>query len=149
MSVVQLIGTMMFALLISIAALHVAWGFGVVWPAKDERQLVSWVVGAKGARKMPPAWLCVVTGLFIAFLAFVALSLGNAIASPFPQRWVTMMGVLSAFAFFGRGLAAYFPSWRRRFPQEPFATFDQYNFAPLCLLLAAGYAALVILRINP
>jgi hypothetical protein len=58
-----------------------------------------------------------------------------------------MLGILTAFVFAGRGIAGYFPSWRRRFPQQPFATFDQYSFAPLCFALAAGYAALVLFRI--
>lgn len=146
MSAVLVIGIAMFALLMAIALLHVAWGFGVVWPAKNERQLVSWVVGAKGVQKMPPRWLCVVTGIGIALFAFIALFLSNAVTPPFSRRWVNMLGMLCALAFLSRGLAGYFPSWRRRFPQQPFATFDQYSFAPLSLALAAGYAALVILR---
>jgi hypothetical protein len=58
-----------------------------------------------------------------------------------------MIGILAAFVFAGRGIAGYFPAWRRRFPLEPFATFDRYSFAPLCLALATGYASLVLFRI--
>ncbi len=147
MTFAAFLGVIMFTLLISIAALHIVWGFGVVWPAQNEKQLVSWVVGAKGLQKMPPFSQCLLAGIGIGFFAFVALMLGNAISSPLSPRWVTMIGILSAFVFAGRGIAGYFPQWRRRFPQQPFATFDQYSFAPLCLLLAAGYATLVILRI--
>lgn len=137
------LGVMMFTLLISIAALHVAWGFGVVWPARNERQLVSWVAGAKGVQNIPPLSQCLLAGIGIGFFGFVALLLSNALPSPLPALWTKAAGILSAFLFAGRGLAGYLPQWRRRFPQEPFATFDRYVFAPLCLLLAAGYATLV------
>ena len=147
MTFAAFLGVMMFTLLISIAALHIAWGFGVVWPAQNERQLVSWVVGAKGLQEMPPLSQCLLAGIGIGFFGFVALLLSNAIPSPLSPQWVTMIGALSAFVFAGRGIAGYFPQWRRRFPQQPFATFDQYSFAPLCLALAAGYATLVTLRI--
>ncbi len=149
MTFAAFLGVIMFTLLISIAALHIAWGFGVVWPARNERQLVSWVVGAKGVQKMPPLSQCLIAGTGIACFAFVALLLSDTVASPLSAKWVDMLGMLTAFTFAGRGIAGYFPSWRRRFSQQPFATFDQYSFAPLCLLLAAGFAALVLFRIIP
>ena len=149
MSFVQFLSIMMFTLLTSIAALHIAWGFGVVWPAKNEKQLVSWVVGAKGMQKMPSLSQCLLAGSGIFGFGVVALLVGNAIQTPLPPKFVTALGALTAFVFAGRGIAGYFPQWRRRFPQQPFATFDQYSFAPLCLVLAAGYAVLVFFRITP
>ena len=149
MSFIQFLGVMIFTLLFSIGVLHIVWGFGVVWPAKNEKQLVSWVVGAKGLQQMPPFSQCLIAGISIMILGIVALLLGNAVRSPLSHKWVDMLGMLTAFTFAGRGIAGYFPSWRRRFPQQPFATFDQYSFAPLCLALAAGYVALIILRNNP
>ena len=143
------LGVMMFTLLFSIGVLHIVWGFGVVWPAKNEKQLVSWVVGAKGIQAMPPFSQCLIAGTSIIVFGIIALLLGNAVPSPLSAKWVDMLGMLSAFAFASRGLAGYFPSWRKRFPKEPFATFDQYSFAPLCLALAAGDTALIILRIMP
>lgn len=147
MTFAQFLGITIFTLLASVAALHVAWGFGVVWPAKNERQLVSWVVGAKGMAKMPSLAQCLAAGAGIFVFGLIALLLGNALNSPLPPRWITMIGMLTAFVFAGRGIAGYFPAWRRRFPLEPFATFDQYSFAPLCLALATGYAGLVFFRI--
>ncbi len=149
MTFAQLLGVMMFTLLFSIGVLHIAWGFGVVWPAKNEKQLVSWVVGAKSIQAMPPFSQCLIAGIGIMLFGLVALLLGNAVRSPLSHKWVDMLGMLTAFAFAGRGLAGYFPGWRRRFPQQPFATFDQFSFAPLCLLLAAGYVTLIILRNIP
>jgi hypothetical protein len=149
MTLAQFIGVMMFTLLASIAALHLAWGFGVMWPAKNERQLVSWVIGAKNHTRMPSLAQCAAAGTGIFIFGVVALLLSNSLNSPLSPRWVTMIGFLTAIVFAGRGLAGYLPAWRRRFPQQPFATFDQYSFAPLCLLLAAGFALLTYLRINP
>lgn len=147
MTFAQFLGVTMFTLLASIALLHVAWGFGVVWPAKNERQLVSWVIGAKGMTKMPSLAQCLAAGTGIFVFGLIALLLGNALNSPLPPRWITMIGILTAFVFAGRGIAGYLPAWRRRFPLEPFATFDQYSFAPLWLALATGYASLVFFRI--
>ena len=36
------------------------------------------------------------------------------------------------------------PAWRRRLPEEPFATYDQRYYGPLCLALAAGFATLIL-----
>lgn len=149
MTFASFLGVIMFTLLFSIGVLHIVWGFGVVWPARNERQLVSWVVGAKGAQKMPPFSQCLIAGVGIILFGVVALLLGNAVRSPLSAKWVDMLGMLTAFMFAGRGIAGYFPSWRRRFSQQPFATFDQYSFAPLCLLLAAGYVILILFRIIP
>jgi hypothetical protein len=148
MTFAAFLSVMMFTLLASIAALHIAWGFGLIWPAKNERELVSMVVGAKGMTKMPSFAQCIVAGGGIFVFGVIALLLGNALYSPLSARWVTMIGILSAFVFAGRGIAGYLPQWRRRFSQQPFATFDQYSFAPFCLLLAAGYATLVLFRIT-
>ena len=41
-------------------------------------------------------------------------------------------------------IAGYLPAWRRMYPREPFATRDVRYFSPLCLLVAAGYAALLL-----
>jgi len=147
MNFAQFLGVIMFTLLASIAALHIAWGFGVIWPAKNERQLVSWVIGAKNLTRMPSLAQCMVAGAGIFAFGVVALLLSNSLQTPLSPRWITMIGALTAFVFAGRGIAGYFPGWRRRFPQQPFATFDQYSFAPLCLVLAAGYAFLTCLRI--
>ena len=104
------------------------------------------VVGAKGMTTMPSLTQCLIAGGGIFLFGVIALLLGNAIWSPLAPQWVTMLGMLSALVFAGRGIAGYLPQWRRRFPQQPFATFDRHSFAPLCLLLAAGYATLVMLR---
>jgi hypothetical protein len=52
------VATIVFLLLAAIAALYVAWGFSLRWPARDERSLVALVIGATGKtkRSLPPGW---------------------------------------------------------------------------------------------
>ena len=60
-------------------------------------------------------------------------------------RWLTLLaGAGMAAVFVGRGLAGYASAWRRRFSEEPFASLDRLAYSPLCLLLGAGYIALLI-----
>jgi hypothetical protein len=147
MTFAAFLGVMMFTLLISIAVLHIAWGFGLIWPAGSEKQLVDWVVDRKGKQTMPSLWLSAVNGIGIALFAFVALMLGRAIVAPFSDRWVEMLGMLIAFALAGRTVGGYFPSWRRNYASRSFANFDNYSFAPLSLVLTIGFVVLVILRV--
>jgi hypothetical protein len=120
------IALIVFVILAAIAALHVAWAFGVRWPAHDERDLVALVVGQTGRTRVPSRLACL--------QASAAILIGGA-------------GALVAVVFAMRGAAAYVPAWRHRFSQEPFATMDQRCCGPLCLLLAAAFAVLTFRRI--
>ena len=60
-------------------------------------------------------------------------------------RWLTLLaGATIAAVFLGRGIAGYTSAWRRRFPEEPFATYDRSYYSPLCLVLGAGYLLILI-----
>ena len=54
-----------------------------------------------------------------------------------------LAGAVATLVFAGRGIAGYVPVWRARFPREPFATYDRRYYSPLCLILAAAFAALL------
>ena len=92
MTLTMFLAVMLFTLLFSIGVLHIVWGFGVVWPAKNEKQLVSWVVGAKGIQAMPPFSQCLIAGTSIIVFGIIALLLGNAVPSPLSAKWVDMLG---------------------------------------------------------
>lgn len=136
------IGIFVFVLMTAIAALHAAWGFGLYWPARDERGLVGLVLGRTGQTHMPRLGQCLLaaTAIFMAGLFALALSSGWKL-SGMPVL-VTAAGALATLIFAGRGIAAYVPAWRRRFAQEPFASMDRTWYGPFCLMLAVGYFAM-------
>ena len=135
-----------FVILAAIAALHVAWAFGVRWPAQDERGLVALVVGATGRTRLPSMFACLQAAAAIFIAGVVALMLAQSTDSRAVDAAVTVFGSFIGLVFALRGVAAYVPAWRLRFSQQPFVTLDQYFYGPLSLLLAAAFALLVFRR---
>ena len=113
-----------------IAALHFAWGLNVWFPIRDEEQLVRTVVGAKGVTRMPGTIPCM---LVVAGLCSVILALW------FPQFVLTRLILwVATLVFLVRGAIAYTKFWRNMTPEEPFNTYDQRYYAPLCIALGIG-----------
>jgi hypothetical protein len=131
-----------FVVLTTIAAIHVAWGVGVRWPRKTEAELVSTVVG-HAHDKMPLPNQCYIAALAIYVPGTIALMLGGLIQTSLSPSIILLAGAVATLVFAGRGIAGYVPAWRARFPREPFATYDRRYYSPLCLILAAGFAALL------
>jgi hypothetical protein len=122
----------------AIAALHVYWGLGGLWPSSDEETLARTVIG-DGRRHMPPPWQCFAVA---AILLVVAAWPWFVIAMPTNSN-VTVGLMIIIAAFFIRALAAFSGRWRSHFPAQPFATYDRRFYGPLCFTLSAGYAAMM------
>ncbi len=133
-----LLAVLLFVGVGAIAGLHVLWGLGNPWPQATGEALARSVVG-DGRRRMPPPWLCFAVALVLAAVALWPLYVVSA-ASP-------LLGMQGCFAiagvFVARGLAGYSRRWKEHFTAEPFATYNRRYYSPLCLLLGAGYVALV------
>lgn len=113
-----------------IAALHFAWGLTIWVPIKDEETLARTVVGAKGVTRMPGTIPCMLVAAGL-LLIVVAIWI--------PELTVARVVIWLAFAvFLGRGAIAYTKLWRRMTPEEPFSTYDQRFYAPLCIAVALG-----------
>lgn len=126
-----LITTVVLCLL---ALVHVMWGFEVWWPIRDERRLVSMVVGFGDVRRMPGAVPCAVVSLCLSIcciLIWWPQSSGRTVA-----LW------LAAVVFALRAALAYLPFWRRLASQQPFARLDQTVYAPGMAVLAVSLAFL-------
>jgi hypothetical protein len=136
----------LFTLLLAIAALHFAWGLGFLWPAKTERELVSLVVGKTGLKKMPSQVQCFAAAGAIFLTGLLALVAGNIIELPWMRNTSTVLALVAACIFLGRGIAGFIPTWRVRFSQQPFATFDRFYYSPFCLAAAAIFLLLVLGR---
>lgn len=119
-----------------IACLHLMWAIGFWIPIKDEEQLAKAVVGSRGITRMPGAVACAVVTLALAF-ATVLPHLAN-----YPGRSVLMLGI--SVVFLARGVATYTPQWRRRVPEEPFASLDRSLYGPLCVAIGIGYLTLTL-----
>jgi len=131
-------------LLLPIAALHFYWGRGGLWPAANEAELIGTVIGNARARRMPPPWLCTLVAAAIAVTAIWPLLLVSVAGSHRLRPFLMLGGLAIMAAFLLRGLAGFLPAWRRLHPLEPFASYDRRYYSPLCLLIAAGYAALLL-----
>ncbi|MGZ5836179.1 MAG: DUF3995 domain-containing protein [Xanthobacteraceae bacterium] len=142
------IGVAMFFLLTAIAVVHLTWAFGSRWPARSERALVALAVGRTGQTRMPTPLQCVAAATAVFVAGLWALALTDFAILSFKPIVVTIIAIIITAILALRGIAAYTTAWRVRFSQEPFATFDRTKYGPLCLLLAVGFAALVIRRLG-
>lgn len=126
-----LLALILTAVLVALAALHVAWGIGFWFPIRDEAGLARAVVGAPGRDRMPGAAACGIVA--VALLAAASVLWWD----PGLLRTLAVLG--AGLVFVLRGLAAWHPAWRRLVPQQPFATLDRRVYGPLCLALGLGF----------
>jgi hypothetical protein len=144
----NMLAVMLFLALTALAAVHIAWGLGMRWPARDERDLVALVVGRTGLTRMPGPLECFAAAAALVCAGLVALAMADVVHVRGPRFVATTAGILVMLVFAGRGVAAYLPAWRRRFSQQPFAAMDQSWYAPLCFLLATAFGVLLAQRIG-
>jgi hypothetical protein len=143
---ISMIAAALAIILASIAALHAYWSRGGLWPAANEEDLVATVIGNARAKRMPSARLCLLVACAIALTAAWPLLL-IGVQGESAMRPLLLAGGFAIMAvFLLRGLAGFLPAWRRLHPREPFASYDRRYYSPLCLLVAAGYAVLLLLQ---
>jgi len=126
--------------ILAIAALHLSWAFGSDWPA-PKGELAVYVT--PGVRR-PGAALTVAVAAAIALAGSIVLAF--RVALPFPWSMVSAaayFGVLLVFLI--RGLAGYFPALWRRSQGRPFNRLNRIFYSPLCLMIAGGLAANLLL----
>ena len=140
----ELISYAIFSILLAVSIVHIGWAFGMVWPAKTRADLVATVAGAPKGSPMPPAWLTLVVAIAIFGLGLMALW-GAGVVSFVALDGYKGLVLLSIVAIFGlRGALTYMPFGPLQASVEPFRTLDLRYFAPLCLLLAAGYLTIFL-----
>ncbi|MGF1455892.1 MAG: DUF3995 domain-containing protein [Alphaproteobacteria bacterium] len=131
----------LFVALTALAALHVYWGLGGLWPGKTEAELINTVVGAPDFVRMPPAWMAHSVGGLLVLAGLFGLSASGAV--PLGWAWFSRLatGVI-ALVFVGRGMSGYVVPRIGIEQTEPFATLDQLLYSPLCLVLGLGFVFL-------
>ena len=133
-----------FGVLTITALLHAGWAFGMIWPGRDQQSLIDTVIGQPGMTQMPSTalTLAVASAIFAAGLcAPWALGL---IVLPLPDWMKSLSPYVLAFIFIARGLSTYVLNGPLGTSVEPFRTLDRRYFAPLCLLLGAGFVAIIL-----
>jgi Protein of unknown function (DUF3995) len=140
----DVVALLLFVVLAAIALLHAYWAAGGLWPGADEADLARRVTGELRRTRMPPAWMSWTVAGAIGVQALWALFVAGLVTVPVPHSVVLGIGGLIALVFLVRGIAGFTPAWRRSHAAEPFARRDRQLFSPLCLLIAAGYTALVL-----
>ena len=106
-------------ILASISLLHIYWGLGGCWPAKNREGLAQIVLGGPPGTKVPGPAAC--------FAVAAALLLT-------PAR---LLGPI----LLARGLAGYAERWfRPSMLNSPYARLSLWLYSPLCLALGWGLA---------
>ena len=136
----QLTGWICFIVLTAIAAVHVYWGLGGLWPAETEPALVRTVIGAEAAH-MPTDDLTFVVAALIFVAGCLAMMRGVFNWDSFLLLRLPLFGL--ALIFLARGAITYIPAL---FPPatEPFGTLNALYYSPLCLILAAAFGFLAV-----
>lgn len=123
--------------LVGIAAVHVLWAVGGVWPARDEATLVRTVVGADKTH-MPPAWMSLTVAVVLvgAAACVVALRL-----DPWPAAWVRTAVWATAAVMGVRGVGGYAERFLRpQIRKLPYDRANRWFYSPLALVVALAAA---------
>ena len=142
-----LLSLTMAAVLLAIAAVHLAWGLGMTWPGHDRQSLIDTVIGHPDVTRMPGFGLCLAVTLALVAAAFWSLWAAELLPLSDASVWglsvrATGLWVLVA-VFLGRGIATYVPSPLAA-AVEPFRTLDRRVYAPLCVALGGGFLLLAL-----
>jgi len=138
------LASLMFVLLLAVSVAHVLWSIGQTWPIRTEKLLAQTVVGTRDIQRMPPRLASFAVALAMLVAGILALSLADHDSGGLP---LTLLGLPLAAIFMGRGIVGYTSWWAARTPEPNFRLNDRRVYSPLCLLLGAGFLALVIMRL--
>ncbi len=143
--IIKTIAVLLFIVLIAIAGLHAYWSMGGLWPGASERELIDTVVGDPRMEQMPAREATLVVAALLILSGVIAIAVGGVIPAPV---WLTsLLGIGVGLVFFARGVAGFFFEKIAWETVEPFTTMNLRFYSPLCLVIAAGFFALVAARL--
>ena len=137
------VATVLFLTLSAIAAVHVYWAFGGLWPGATPRELIDTVIGVPEMQAMPSKSVTLAVAGMIFLGGVIALFAGGLL--PFRPRWMVQAatGVLT-LVFLGRAVAGFWIAYHGSKASEPFATYDLFLYSPLCLVIGGAFAVLLL-----
>ncbi|MFN4209347.1 MAG: DUF3995 domain-containing protein [Devosia sp.] len=140
----MLIAAFMFVALLSVSVAHLLWSLGQTWPIRSEKLLAQTVVGFRDIERMPPRLASLAVSLATLAAGIIALALADHDGG---GTALTLLGLPLAAVFLARGAIGYTAWWADKTPEPNFRLNDRRVYSPLCLLLGAGFLALVIMRL--
>jgi hypothetical protein len=140
----MLIAAFMFVALLAVSVAHLLWSLGQTWPIRTEKLLAQTVVGFRDIQRMPPRPASFAVAVATLAAGIIALALADHDSGGFA---LTLLGLPLAAIFLARGALGYMPWWADKTPEPNFRLNDRRIYSPLCLLLGAGFLALVIMRL--
>ncbi|WP_332700960.1 DUF3995 domain-containing protein [Devosia sp.] len=140
----MLIAAFMFVALLAVSVAHLLWSFGRTWPIRTEKLLAQTVVGFRDIERMPPRPASFAVAVATLAAGIIALALADHDSGGFA---LTLLGLPLAAIFLARGAIGYTAWWADKTPEPNFRLNDRRVYSPLCLLLGAGFLALVIMRL--
>ncbi len=142
MLIVSLLAATVVALaLVVLAFIHVYWGLGGAWPARTRAELGPMVVGITPRDVMPNLPACLVVAVLL--VTGAGLIAWAAFAEPW---WVSSVGSAGVGVVLAlRGLGGYADGRLRPATREqPFYALNRRVYSPLCLVLAALIALVLV-----
>ena len=136
--------SILFLALLIVAIAYFLWAIGSTYPIRDKALVARAIDGRPGVERLSRA------GAFgVAVFALVAAGIGTALGDTESGGLVlTIVGAVVGLLFAVRGVLGYTAGWRAAHPVEPFASLDRRYYSPLCLVVAACFAILVITRLT-
>ncbi len=144
-SLIAVIALLLAGVVGLIALLHLYWTLGGLWPGHDEQSLAQTVVGSHGIREMPPVWMRLAVTLALGAAALWPLMWAAIVPYGLPQTLIVLGMWVLAGVFLARGIAGFLPVFGPARVQEPFLTLNRRVYSPLCLVIGAGFAALIVM----
>lgn len=147
----RIVGWTLFCVLSLIAAIHVYWAFGGLWPAQTVEELIYTVIGDPRFERMPPEWMTITVALALWAAGWIALERAGIVRF-FPRRMMTLGCWVLIAVFALRGLSAFLVAAGIRTVSpaltEPFAKNDLWFYGPLCVLIALGFLSLTFRKVR-
>ncbi|HTM78837.1 MAG TPA: DUF3995 domain-containing protein [Devosia sp.] len=138
------IASFMFVALLAVCFAHLLWSIGRTWPIRGEKLLAQTVVGTKDIEHMPPRLASFGVAIATLAAALVAAALADHDSG---GLGLTLLGLPFAVVFLARGIIGYTPQFIAKTPHPNFRLNDRRVYSPLCLVLGAGFIALVVMRL--
>ena len=128
-------GVLLATLLTIAGVLHLMWAAGVMWPFRDEKDLLRKVFS--DADKLPPNAATATIGVLLVGAAYVALAgVWTGLRLPFIADWLYTLGLWALVAVMAlRGIVEPIV-YLFKHANPDYQRLDRTIYAPLCVLLS-------------
>lgn len=120
-------------ILLSLAGIHIYWGFNGLWPGKSTEDLIKKVLGRGNV--FPSLWLCLLVALVFLAMALLPLLVFDIIYIPVLFDHSQELLMLTSIIFGIRGFGFLIPSLFKSASAE-FKRLNLFVYSPLCIFIS-------------